>query len=196
VPIRTSLLGIRALRELDGLLVGSPDASRRAAVKFRLANFLAWGTGDLKEAGAALEEAVTLSAESGDARQTLLVERELAWVKGLDGQLAVMRADALRIATAGDAMGDRFVRLQALAAAAYAAIFLGRFRESEDWLRDALAIAQEDLKAYRYNRRGRRSRDLPCPRGPHRRGPVHSSTAPRWSTPAYHDSVLLGTRKS
>jgi DNA-binding CsgD family transcriptional regulator len=185
-----ALLGIRALRELDGLLAGSPDASRRAAVKFRLANFLAWGTGDLKDAGAALEEAVTLSAGSGDARQTLLVERELAWVKGLSGQFAAMEADATRIATAAGAMGDRFVRLQALAAAAYAAIFLGRFREAEDWLRDALTIAQEDLKAYRYTAlAGVLGTSLALEGRIDEAGALFAGA--KLADAAYHDSVLL-----
>jgi hypothetical protein len=35
----------RALR--GGLLEHSPDVARRAAVKFRLAGFLAWGAGEL-----------------------------------------------------------------------------------------------------------------------------------------------------
>jgi predicted ATPase len=38
---------IRALRAIDGLLERSPDVARRAAVKFRLASFLAWGAGEL-----------------------------------------------------------------------------------------------------------------------------------------------------
>jgi predicted ATPase len=41
-------VAIRALRAIDRLLEGSTDDARRAIVKFRLANFLAWGTGDLE----------------------------------------------------------------------------------------------------------------------------------------------------
>ena len=43
-------VAIRALRAIDGLLEGSSDHARRAIVKFRLANFLAWGTGELESA--------------------------------------------------------------------------------------------------------------------------------------------------
>ena len=43
-------VAIRALRAIDGLLEGSADDARRAIVKFRLANFLAWGTGELEQA--------------------------------------------------------------------------------------------------------------------------------------------------
>jgi hypothetical protein len=38
---------VSALRAIDGLLERSSDHTRRATVKFRLANFLAWGTGEL-----------------------------------------------------------------------------------------------------------------------------------------------------
>jgi hypothetical protein len=50
-------VAIRALRAIDGLLAGTSDWSRRATVKFRLANFLAWGTGELEAAQEACEQA-------------------------------------------------------------------------------------------------------------------------------------------
>ena len=57
---------IRALRAIDGLLADSPDDARRATVKFRLANFLAWGTGELPEAEHACREAIRLFEAAGE----------------------------------------------------------------------------------------------------------------------------------
>jgi len=78
-------VAIRALQAIDGLLEGSPDHARRAIVKFRLANFLAWGTGDLQPAYEACRQARELFVRASDRRQTLLAARELAWIKGLRG---------------------------------------------------------------------------------------------------------------
>ena len=41
-------VAVRALRAIDKLLDGSSDHANRAIVKFRLANFLAWGMGELE----------------------------------------------------------------------------------------------------------------------------------------------------
>jgi hypothetical protein len=43
-------VAVKALRAIDGLLEHSTDDARRAIVKFRLATFLAWGTGELDQA--------------------------------------------------------------------------------------------------------------------------------------------------
>ena len=144
-----ALLGIRALRELDGLLATSPDAARRAAVKFRLANFLAWGTGELEEAESALRDAAALFGPADDRRQAMLVDRELAWVQGLRGNFEAMETRAALVAEEAAAIGDRFVEMQAQSAAGYAGGFRGRFRVAEDRLRRVTAIAREDLKVYR-----------------------------------------------
>src|SRR5262249_56552370 len=63
-------VAVRALRAIDGLLEGSSEHARRAIVKFRLANFLAWGTGDLDEAQHACRQAHELFIRCGDRRQT------------------------------------------------------------------------------------------------------------------------------
>ncbi|HEX5926813.1 MAG TPA: LuxR C-terminal-related transcriptional regulator [Baekduia sp.] len=142
-------VAIRALRAIDGLLEDSADDARRAIVKFRLANFLAWGTGDLEQAFEACGEARDLFASAGDRRQTLLAARELAWIKGLQGDLAGMRADARAVVEAADAVDDRFVAMQGLAAMGYSADFLGAFAEAEAAQRRAATIARQDEKAYR-----------------------------------------------
>ena len=142
-------VAVKALRAIDGLLQGSPDHARRAIVKFRLANFLAWGMGDLAAANEACLEAHELFERCGDRRQALLAVRELAWIKGLRGDLAGMGDDARALVDAADAAGDRFVAMQGLAAVSYSANFSGAFAEAETALRRAEAIARKDDKAYR-----------------------------------------------
>ena len=142
-------VAIRALRAIDGLLEGSPDHARRAIVKFRLANFLAWGTGDLEPAEDACRQAHDLFVRARDRPQALLAARELAWIKGLRGDLAGMGADAWAVVEAADAAGERFVAMQGLAAAGYSASFRGAFAEAEAAQRRAATIARQDDKAYR-----------------------------------------------
>ena len=142
-------VAVRALRAIDGLLEGSTDHRRRAIVKFRLANFLAWGTGDLEPAYDACEQARELFTRAGDQRQALLASRELGWIKGLRGDLVAMAADASAVVQAADAIDDRFVAMQGLAAVSFSATFRGAFAEGEAALRRAETIAREDDKAYR-----------------------------------------------
>lgn len=142
-------IAVKALRAIDGLLEGSSDHARRAIVKFRLANFLAWGVGDVEAANQACLQAHELFEICGERRQTMLAERELAWIKGLRGDLVGMGEDARALVDAAEAAGDRFVAMQGLAAVSYSANFSGAFAEAEAALRRAEAIAREDDKAYR-----------------------------------------------
>ena len=142
-------VAIMVLRAIDGLLEGSSQYARRAMVKFRLANFLAWGTGDLEAAQAACAQAHELFCVAGDERQALLATRELAWIKGLRGHLTAMGEDAEGVVRAAEARGDRFVVMQGLSAVGYSANFRGALAEGEAALRRAVTIAREDDKSYR-----------------------------------------------
>ncbi|MBV9534237.1 MAG: AAA family ATPase, partial [Solirubrobacterales bacterium] len=140
---------VRALQAIDGLLADSPDHARRATVKFRLGNFLAWGLGELEAAEQACRQADELFVLAGDQRQALLAAREVGWIKGLRGDLAGMAADAERVVEAGDAIGDRFVVMQGLAAIGYSCMFSGSFARGEGAYRRAAEIARDDEKPYR-----------------------------------------------
>jgi ATP/maltotriose-dependent transcriptional regulator MalT len=140
---------VRALWAIDGLLQDSPDHAHRATVKFRLANFLAWGMGELEAAQEACWQAHELFVLAGDQRQALLAAREVAWIKGLRGDLAGMAADAERVVEAADADGDRFVAMQGLAAVGYSSMFTGTFGRGESAYRRAAEIAHADEKPYR-----------------------------------------------
>jgi ATP/maltotriose-dependent transcriptional regulator MalT len=185
-----ALLGIRALRELDGLLATSSDVVRRAAVKYRLANFLAWGTGELEEADSALRDAAALFRPAEARREVLLVDRELAWVQGLRGNFATMEAKAAAVADEAVSLGDRFVEMQALNTAGYAAGFQGRFRAAEDHLRRALAIAREDLKSYRHTAVAATLASMISLEGRYEEA-VAILRETKTADPSYRDTVLL-----
>jgi DNA-binding CsgD family transcriptional regulator len=183
-------VAIRALRAIDGLLEGSSDHARRAIVNFRLANFLAWGTGDLEPAHDACRQAHDLFSRAGDRRQALLARRELAWIKGLQGDLAGMGAEAQAVVEAADAIGDRFVAMQGLAAVGYSASFRGAFAEAEAAQRRAAMIARQDDKAYRLTTvLGGLALALAL------QGRVAETAAPleeaKAANPAYRDSILV-----
>jgi DNA-binding CsgD family transcriptional regulator len=139
---------VRALRAIDSLLLQTADA-RRATVKFRLASFLAWGTGDLDDAENVCHEAVQLFQAAGRQRQALLARREVGWIRILRGDVAGMVAESARVVEAADALGDRFAAMQGLAALGYGMTLRARFTAADSALRAAVAIAREDEKAYR-----------------------------------------------
>ena len=144
-----ALLGIKAMHAIDAVLEAAPDPAPRAIVKFRLANFLGWGTGDFDQAERACAEAKSLFDQAGDRGSALLVENELAWLAGLRGDYAAMRATAQRVVETAEAMDHRFAVIQGLTATAQASFFRGRFAETEPEHRRALAIARREGKSYR-----------------------------------------------
>ena len=142
-------VAIKALRAIDRVLDTSSQGTHRAEVKFRLANFLAWGASEFDDAEVAARQAQELFAAAGDERHALLSAREVAWIHGLRGDFPAMSAAAEPVVAAADAAGDRFVALQGLSTVSYAALFRGRLSEAEAALQRAATIAREDGKAYR-----------------------------------------------
>jgi tetratricopeptide (TPR) repeat protein len=137
-------VAIRALRAIDGLLEGSADHARRAIVKFRLANFLTWGTGEIDEAERFCVEAAALYEQAGDIPMKLLADCELAWIRGIGGDLAALQIGAEAVAEAAQAAGHPFVARQAFGAAGFSAFHRGRFAEAESALREAIAIDRKE----------------------------------------------------
>src|SRR5213593_1790581 len=78
----------------------------------------------------------------------LLAAVELAWIRGLRGDLADCETGARRVVEAAATAG-RFVLQQALEATGWAAFWRGRFAQAEDAFRTAIAMAREDRKLYR-----------------------------------------------
>jgi DNA-binding CsgD family transcriptional regulator len=144
-----AVLGIRALRAIDSLLKESPSPAARATVRFRLAHFLGWGTGELDEAERACVEALSLFEQAGDRSSVLLAQNELAWIHGLRGNYVAMDAAGRCVAVAARNAGERFAEIQGLQTTAFAASSRGRFTEADrDWSRSN-EIAREEGKVYR-----------------------------------------------
>ena len=142
-------LGITAMRAIEDVLSDSVAPAARAMVKFRLANFLAWGVADLDAAARVCEEARSLFEEAGVRSSALLAENELAWIHGLRNEYAAMQSVAERVVASAESAGDRFVAIQALTVLGQASFFRGRFAEAEAPHRRAIALAAEDEKVYR-----------------------------------------------
>jgi len=143
-----AIVGIRAMRAIEAVLERAADPARRAAVKSRLASFLTWGTGELAEAERASAEAVQLFEQAGDQPKALLGAVELAWIRGLRGDLAAWETGAQEVVEAAEVAG-RFVLQQALEATGWAAFWRGRFPQAEEAFRRSIAMAREDRKLYR-----------------------------------------------
>lgn len=142
-------MGIRALREIRSALTRSPDPARRAAATFRLATFLAFGTGELEEAEEVCAEAVELFRQAGDRPRTLLAGNELASLRAMRGDLAAGEAGTAEVAAAAEAAGERFVMMEALGTFAIWAAHRGRFGAGEPAFRRNVAIAREEGKPHR-----------------------------------------------
>ena len=142
-------LGIKAMRAIEDVLTDSVAPAARAMVKFRLANFLAWGVADLDAAERACEEARSLFEEAGVRSSALLAENELAWIHGLRNEYPAMQAVAERVVASAESAGDRFATIQALTVLAQASFFRGRFAEAEAPHRRAIALAEQEGKVYR-----------------------------------------------
>src|SRR5207249_2552816 len=99
-------MGIRAMRAIDSLLESDSDPRRRAIVKFRLTNFLAWGSSDLGMAEITCRQALKLFDQAGDRVGALLAANELAWITGLRGGLAHMKPQAQRVVADAEAAGE------------------------------------------------------------------------------------------
>jgi DNA-binding NarL/FixJ family response regulator len=142
-------LGIKAMLAIEGVVSSSVDPAARAMVKFRLANFLAWGTADLDAAERACEEARSLFEEAGVRSSALLAENELAWIHGLRNEYPAMQAVAESVVASAEADDDRFATIQALTVLAQASFFRGRFANAEAPHRRGIALAEQEGKVYR-----------------------------------------------
>jgi DNA-binding NarL/FixJ family response regulator len=124
-------VAVAALRAIDGQLTEADDPSRRALVKFRLANFLAWGVGDGDVAFELHVAARDLFEAAGDLPRMRLAEFELAWNKGLHGDFAAMTEAARGLAVSAEEAGDRPAAMLAWTALATSAFFGGHIAEAE-----------------------------------------------------------------
>jgi tetratricopeptide (TPR) repeat protein len=120
-------VAVAALREVDAALAQSPDLARRAAVKSRLTSFLSWGTGELEEAAAAAEEAIDLHRRAGEPTQARLAALELAYARGLGGNVPALEEGAAGVLAEAEAAGDEEAALWAVGVLGTTAFYQGRF---------------------------------------------------------------------
>jgi DNA-binding CsgD family transcriptional regulator len=144
-----AVMGIRPLRRLDAVLEGLDAPAARAAVKFRLANFLAWGTGELEEAQRVCGAARELFVEAGDRASTLLSDNEMAWIRGLQGDIVGLEDGAAQVVDAAEATGERFTLLQALSSLGVAAEWQGHHARARALWERSMELAAAEGKPYR-----------------------------------------------
>jgi DNA-binding CsgD family transcriptional regulator len=134
---------IRAMRRMDLMLERSPDLARRAAIKYRLARFLAWGAGELEEGARLCERACDLFDRAGDQKSMLVVSGELAYIHSMRGEWETLEAEVDRIVKGAEAAGDRSLALGAIAASGRTSLWRGRFTEAEATFEGLAALARE-----------------------------------------------------
>lgn len=141
--------GVAALERMRELPEVQTDPARLANIEMRLCSAISLASGDLGLARQAAERALAILRKSGDDAAALQVENEITWLRGLGGDLAGQREDALRIVTALAAKDPGGVaHLHALGSAGDACLFLGRFEEARRHLEDGLGIARQRGDAY------------------------------------------------
>jgi DNA-binding CsgD family transcriptional regulator len=140
---------IDALRAIDAHLEGSGDLLQRASIKSRLTSFLAWGTGQLDQAAVTAAEALDLFTRAGDRSGTLLAALEVAYVKGLTGDLPALEAGCREVAVAAEEAGERAAAARAVGVLGTVLFYQGRFAEAEETLRRSISEARADSSPYR-----------------------------------------------
>jgi DNA-binding CsgD family transcriptional regulator len=140
---------VSALREIDGLLAGSSDVARRAAVNARLASFLSWGTGDTAAAASAAAAAVEFHRRADEPTAARLAALELAYARGLAGDVPALEAGAAAVLAEAEAAGDEDAAVRAVGVVGTAAFYRGRFTEGEAALRRSIALARREGREYR-----------------------------------------------
>lgn len=140
---------IDALRAIDHHLEGSGDLLQRASIKSRLTSFLAWGTGELDQAAATAADALELLTRAGDRSGMLLAALEVAYVKGLAGDMAALEAGCRDVLAAAEEAGERGAALRASGVLGAALFYQGNFADAEKTLRGCIEEARADGNTYR-----------------------------------------------
>jgi DNA-binding CsgD family transcriptional regulator len=141
---------IRAMREIERVLDRSGDDAARATAKLRLACFLGWGPGELDEAERSAREALGLFDRVGDAAGVLLVRNELAWLRGMRGDVAGQLAAAEQLVRDAEAVGADHVALQAQGQVGNAATWIGDVARGDAAFARSAELARAVGRGYRH----------------------------------------------
>ncbi len=147
-----TVMGVAAAKEIDAALQGSADTELRAMVKFRLAVFLAWGTGELAEAERAGGDAVTLFEALGDRTRTLLARTEIAFIRSLTGDYDGCLTGAEEVADVAVAPEEALVRMRALYVGGIGAFLASRFGDADRLLDESVLVARQAGRDFQQTR--------------------------------------------
>ena len=142
-------VAIRAMRTIEQLAAASDDRVRSGAVKFHLASFLAWGTGETDAAIALVTEAQELFEAAGEARRALLAANEMGYLRAIGGDLVAHERIARQVLADAEALEDGPLMLQAICSLNFALQLSGRISLSLDPMQRGLALARQQGASYR-----------------------------------------------
>jgi DNA-binding CsgD family transcriptional regulator len=143
------IMGATAMRSIDAALAGSSDPARRGKVKYRLATFLTWGTGELEEAERVAGEAAALFETAGDLEAALLARNELAAIRTVAGDFEGCLERARAVLHAAEEANQPYATVQAAFLVGITLFFLARLDESEASLRRSVELAKDHGREYR-----------------------------------------------
>ena len=138
-----------ALLKMDALPADCLDDRQRAAVKARLVTLLVYGNGELERGSEAAQDAVRLFEAAGTETEALLARIELAYVRGLAGDVPAWLRDMEQIVKRAEELGDAAVLEPALGAYGQACFTSGRFQDAEAAFLRAIAMARLGDEPYR-----------------------------------------------
>ncbi|HLQ60595.1 MAG TPA: LuxR C-terminal-related transcriptional regulator, partial [Candidatus Acidoferrales bacterium] len=134
--------GVPALRELEELMADSPDIAARVRVHLRLASLLSAGSGDLRQAARAADQAERLAAQAGDLVLQVKALNERSWIVGIGGDIRAQVKLAAEALDKARRLGDSEVQLHVLGSLGHSAAAAGQFELAERSLAEGLVIAR------------------------------------------------------
>jgi DNA-binding CsgD family transcriptional regulator len=140
--------GIPALRAMDEALGALGDTLRQARVKFRLACFLAWGTGDLDESQRLGRQALAMFEETGDGQGRLLVRYQLARIASITGNWPEGTRGLEHLADDARSLGEESIRRDVLRSIAQASILTGSHDAGVEALTELIEHARSEGDPY------------------------------------------------
>lgn len=141
-----------ALLKIDGHPADRLDQRTRAAVKGRLVTLLAYGTGDLRRARQAADDAIALHETVGDEPGALRVRLERAYVAALAGDAGALVEGAREVLARAEATADEALIESALGGLSSGSFTLGDLDTAESAVRRALGVARDRGEPYRVMR--------------------------------------------
>ena len=143
-----AVAGIPALRAMDDALRGLDDPNRQARVKFRLASFLGWGTGEIDQAERVSRAALALFEQAGDRRGEILTRHQLALIKGVRGPMEVYWMLLQQVAEDARSLGDETITGRVVRSLAQAGVVSGRYEQGRRAWAEVAEMARDQGDAY------------------------------------------------